>query len=146
MRWAERRGYPLYTGNDTITPAADSTESGAVTDTGTCECTHNGTGCVISSSAPRYSACHCTAQCRGVVVGCRNVFDSLCVTPGKGFESCLLGSGNCKGYSSSGSLVTHAPYILGTTTDQPNSSSISHILPDIMLYVMIIFQGMVYFG
>ena len=102
VQWAKRRGYNLYTKNDTLKGTTAGTES-LVLSRGTCYCKRNGTGCVITTPAPQHSACKCTENtegvCVGKVVGCKDLSDPYCLTPDISLKSCYQSQGDCKGYS-----------------------------------------------
>ena len=67
-----------------------------------CECTYNKTGCRISKAAPAGLACNCLrigSICRGIVQKCKMPSSEWCARPDTSVQSCVQGTGNCKGYS-----------------------------------------------
>ena len=69
-----------------------------------CQCKYTERGCVVTTAAPRNTACRCTTkwirsqgfQCFGSLVACGE--SSKCVDPDTSLESCHQGLGNCAGY------------------------------------------------
>ena len=80
-------------------------------DDATCDCrfvTYNGGGCTIVKPAPSGLACRCDlkididaqASCSGHVVPCpENNAYFTCAYPGTDYKSCVMGRGNCGGYT-----------------------------------------------
>jgi hypothetical protein len=70
-----------------------------------CDCDYSDVGgCTISKAAPQHSACMCVYKggwtCGGEVTRCNDDFE-LCKKPDTTFQSCILGGGDCEGYSGS---------------------------------------------
>ena len=67
-----------------------------------CKCKKRGTsGCVISSPAPKDTACSCTkkgSECKASVTICKDESLDTCKAPDTTLASCAQGSGNCNGY------------------------------------------------
>jgi len=69
-----------------------------------CDCDYHPGGCSISKAAPNGAACKCEYKggftCGGDVVSCLGPESSaLCVAPDMGPASCIIGGGDCGGYS-----------------------------------------------
>ena len=103
VQWAKKRGYALFTKDDTV-PGSTAGSENLVVNRGACHCKINGTGCIITNPAPEQSACKCTKNddgvCVGKVVGCKDLSSPKCNAPDNSMESCFQGLGDCKGYSS----------------------------------------------
>lgn len=69
------------------------------------DCDYHPGGCSISKAAPPGTACKCVYKgawtCGGDVVRCGNPKSPLCAAPSKGPAACVLGGGDCGGYSGS---------------------------------------------
>ena len=68
-----------------------------------CDCDYHSGGCSISRPAPAGQACKCSYlgffTCSGDNCPCSNPNSPLCATPDMSVASCILGGGDCGGYS-----------------------------------------------
>lgn len=68
-----------------------------------CRCEFNQIGCAISRPPPQNIACRCVLKtnltCRGEVAQCLDKESKYCAHPDKTVQTCVLGGGNCNGYS-----------------------------------------------
>ena len=91
-----------------------------------CDCDYHPGGCSISFPARNGSACQCSYKgawtCGGSEVPCSDPSDPRCAAPDFSLRSCLLGGGDCGGYSG-GDNVCDCSYRTGgcvvTTLPQP---------------------------
>lgn len=70
-----------------------------------CDCSYNSGGCVVTKAPISNSSCNCVLKdalkCVGSITLCKDTKSTFCKRPDTSINTCILGGGNCNGYTNS---------------------------------------------